>query len=59
MRNGCLMHVDIENPSLSWALSSGWPSLNSTRNPKLRNSELSSIKRGQKEFMTICNRLLG
>lgn len=42
------MHVDIGNPSLSWALSSGWPSLNSPRNPKPRDPEPPNIK-GAKE----------
>lgn len=44
------MHVDIGNPSLSWALSSGWPSLNSPRNPKPRDPELPNIKGAKKNL---------
>lgn len=44
------MHVDIGNPSLSWALSSGWPSLNSPRNPKPRDPEPPNIKGAKKNL---------
>lgn len=44
------MHVDIGNPFLSWALSSGWPSLNSPRNPKPRDPEPPYIKVAKKNL---------